>query len=67
MIFIESKVNVVGSASIKRSLYYSDYDLFEHVNNKSESIIYAHLLGLFNKIHVLDNIVISDFKLGDLR
>jgi len=67
MISIESKVNIVGSASIKRSLYYSDYDLFEQVNDKSESMIYAHFLGLFNKIHVMDNIVISDFKLGDLR
>ena len=28
MISIESKVNVVWSASIKRSLYYSDYDFF---------------------------------------
>ena len=67
MISIESKVNVVGSASIKRSLYYSDYDLFEHVDDKSESMIYAHFLGLFNKIIVMDNIVISDFKLGGLR
>jgi len=67
MISIESKINVVGSAAIKRSLYYSDYDLFEQVNDKSESMIYAHFLGLFNKIHVMDNIVISDFKLGDLR
>ena len=65
MISIESKVNIVGSASIKRSLYYSDYDLFEQVNDKSESMIYAHFLGLFNKIHVMDNIVISDFKIGD--
>ena len=67
MISIESKINVVGSASIKRSLYYSDYDLFEHVNDKYESMIYSHFLGLFNKIHVMDNIVISDFKLGGLR
>ena len=67
MISIESKINVVGSAAIKRSLYYSDYDLFEHVNDKSESMIYSHFLGLFNKIHVMDNIVISDFKLGGLR
>ena len=67
MISIESKVNIVGSASIKRSLYYSDYDLFEQVNDKSESMIYAHFLGLFNKIQVMDNIVISDFKLGGLR
>ena len=40
---------------------------FEQVNDKSESMIYAHFLELFNKIHVMDNIVISDFKLGDLR
>ena len=67
MISIESKINVVGSASIKRSLYYSDYNLLEHVNDKSVSMIYAHFLGLFNKIPSMDNIVISDFNLGGLR
>ena len=25
---LESKVNIVGSAKIKRSIYYSDYDSF---------------------------------------
>ena len=30
-ISVESKVNIVGSASVQRSIYYSDYDLFEEV------------------------------------
>jgi hypothetical protein len=67
MISIESKVNIVGSASIKRSLYYSDYDLFEQVHDKDANSIYIHFLALFNKIKVMDNIVISDFKLGGLK
>ena len=36
---VESKINVVGSSGIKRSLYYSDYDLFENVDNKSDRTI----------------------------
>jgi hypothetical protein len=67
MISIESKVNIVGSASIKRSLYYSDYDLFEQVHDQDASSIYMHFRGLFNKIQVMDNIIISDFKLGGMR
>ena len=39
---LESKVNVVGSASIKRSVYYSDYDLFENVYGKSDRAVYNH-------------------------
>ena len=67
MISVKSKINIVGSASIKRSLYYSDYDLFEQVHDENASSIYIHFLGLFNKIKVMDNIIISDFKLGGLR
>ena len=40
---LESKVNVVGSASIKRAVYYSDYDLFENVYGKSNRAVYNHL------------------------
>lgn len=61
---LESKVNVVGSASIKRSIYYSDYDLFESVNNRTPDTIYSHFLGVFNLIKSSPNAVIADFKLG---
>ena len=61
---LESKVNVVGSASIKRSIYYSDYDLFESVNNRTPDTIYSHFLGVFNLIKSSPNAVITDFKLG---
>jgi hypothetical protein len=61
---IESKVNIVGSANIKRSIYYSDYDLFEKVNNKSPQLIYNHFRSLFEIIKSSDNSIITDFKLG---
>ena len=35
---LESKVNVVGSASIQRSTYYSDYDLFEKYKIKHQQL-----------------------------
>ena len=63
---IQSKVNIVGSANIKRSIYYSDYDLFEKVNNKSPQLIYNHFRSLFEVIKSSDNSVITDFKMGKI-
>ena len=37
---LESKVNIVGSAKIKRNIYYSDYDNFETVKGKTK-ILYT--------------------------
>jgi hypothetical protein len=64
LISLESKINIVGSASVKRNLYYSDYDLFENVKSKSEQLIYNHFKAIFNIIKSSPNVVISDFKLG---
>lgn len=61
---LESKVNVVGSASIQRSIYYSDYDLFETIQNKTSSVILNHFRSVFNIIKSAPNTVISDFKCG---
>jgi len=61
---LESKINIVGSASVKRSIYYSDYDLFERVSGKSETVILNHFISLFNIIKASDNVVITDFKVG---
>ena len=61
---LESKVNVVGSASIKRNIYYSDYDLFETIKNKTPTIILNHFRSVFNIIKAQPNSVISDFKCG---
>lgn len=61
---LESKVNIVGSAAIKKNLYYSDYDLFENVKNKSEQLIYNHFRALFELIKNSNNSVITDFKCG---
>ena len=61
---LESKVNVVGSASIKRNIYYSDYDLFETIKNKTPTIILNHFRSVFNIIKSQPNSVISDFKCG---
>lgn len=64
---LESKVNVVGSASIKRAIYYSDYDLFESVSGKSERTIYNHFKNVFEVIKRADNVIITDFKCGELN
>ena len=64
---VESKVNMVGSASIKKSIYYSDYDLFEKVEGHSKSSVYAHFKSLFYHVNKLPKIVITDFKIGDKR
>ena len=62
---LESKVNVVGSASIKKSIYYSDYDLFEKVSGKSDTMIYNHFKSVFEVVKRSDNVVITDFKCGE--
>jgi len=62
---LNSKINIVGSANVKRNLYYSDYDLFQKVKGKSEQLIYNHFKAVFNIIKSSSNVVISDFKLGE--
>ena len=62
---LESKVNIVGSAKIKRNIYYSDYDSFETVKGKTKNIIYNHFKSLFEIIKSVDNTIITDFKLGE--
>jgi len=64
---VESKVNMVGSASIKKAIYYGDYDLFEKVKGHSKSSVYAHFKSLFYHVRQLPKIVITDFKMGDKR
>ena len=34
LMLLESKVNIIGSAKIKRSIYYSDYDSFSTVKRE---------------------------------
>jgi hypothetical protein len=63
---LTSKVNVVGSASIKRSVYYSDYDLFEKVQGMSEKSIHNHFKTVFEIIKKSDNVTITDFKCGEV-
>jgi hypothetical protein len=62
---LETKVNIVGSAKIKRNIYYSDYDSFETVTNKTKNIIYNHFKSVFEIIKRTDNTIITDFKLGE--
>ena len=64
---LESKVNIVGSAKIKRSIYHSDYDNFETVKGKSINLIYNHFRSVFEIIKVSNNTVITDFKCGEFR
>ena len=64
---LESKVNIVGSAKIKRSIYHSDYDNYETVRGKNENMIYNHFRSVFEIIKASDNTVITDFKCGEFR
>ena len=64
---LESKVNIVGSAKIKRSIYHSDYDNYETVRGKNENMIYNHFRSAFEIIKASDNTVITDFKCGEFR
>jgi hypothetical protein len=65
---IESKVNVVGSANIQRHIYYSDYDLFEEINNKSPGQIYSHFRSIYNIFKEKGTkTVVSDLKLGNMH
>ena len=62
---LESKVNIVGSARIRRNLYYSDYDSFSTVKGKNENMIYNHFRSVFEIIKNSENTIITDFKLGE--
>ena len=64
---MESKVNIVGSAKIKRNIYYSDYDSFSTVKGKNENMIYNHFKSVFEIIRNSENTIITDFKLGEFR
>jgi hypothetical protein len=57
---MESKVNIVGSAKIKRNIYAADYDSFE-------TVIYNHFKSVFQRIKKSENTIITDFKLGEFR
>lgn len=63
---LTSKVNVVGSASIKRSVYYSDYDLFERVQGMSAKSIHNHFKTVFEIIKKNKDVTITDFKCGEI-
>ena len=64
---LESKVNIVGSAKIKRSIYYSDYDSFSTIKGKNENMIYNHFKSVFEIIGSSENTIITDFKMGEFR
>jgi hypothetical protein len=62
---MKSKVNIVGSAKIKRNIYAADYDSFETVKGKTKNIIYNHFKSLFEIIKSVDNTIITGLKLGE--
>jgi hypothetical protein len=64
---LESKVNIIGSAAVSKSVYYSDYDSFETVKGKNVNTIYNHFKSLFEIINDSENTVVSDFKIGSLK
>ena len=64
MAVVESKNRIVGSASIKSNIYYSDYDFFEKVNEVSEKDIYQHFRDMFIQVSNRENMIVSDLKCG---
>lgn len=64
---LESRINIVGSAKIKKSIYYSDYDSFSTVKGKDENTVYNHFRSVFEIIKSSDNTIITDFKVGQLK
>jgi hypothetical protein len=64
---LESKVNIVGSAKVKRSIYYSDYDSFSTVRGKNENMIYNHFKSVFKIIKNSEDTIITDFKMGEFK
>jgi len=64
---LESKVNIVGSAKVKRSIFYSDYDSFSTEKGKNENMIYNHFKSLFEIIKSSENTIITDFKMGEFK
>jgi hypothetical protein len=61
---LESKVNIVGSAKIRRNLYYSDYDSFETVKGMNENMIYNHFMSVFEIIRIqkIQLLLISNYR-----
>ena len=64
IIAITSKVNMVGSASRKKSIYYSDYDLYEVVDTHTPTQLYTHFKSIYTQINIMPNTIVSDFKCG---
>ena len=64
---LECKINIVGSAKIKRSIFYSDYDSFSTLKGKNENMIYNHFKSVFEIIKKSENTIITDFKMGDFK
>jgi hypothetical protein len=64
---LQSKINIVGSAKVKRNIFYSDYDSFSTVKGKNENMIYNHFKSLFEIIKSSENTIITDFKMGEFK
>ena len=64
---LESKVNIVGSAKVKRSIFYSDYDSFSTVKGKNDNMIYNHFKSLLKIIKSSENTIIIYFKMGEFK
>jgi hypothetical protein len=64
---LESKVNIVGSAKVKRSIYYSDYESFSTIKGNNENMIYIHFRSVFEIMGNSENTIITDFKMGEFR
>ena len=62
---LESKVNIVGSAKIKRSIYHSDYDNYETVRGKNENMIYNHFRSVFEIIKTSDRPLLLILSVGN--
>ena len=64
IIAVTSKVNMVGSAARKKSIYYSDYDSYEIVKGQSPANLYQHFKSIYIQINLMPNTIVYDFKCG---
>jgi hypothetical protein len=64
IIAVTSKVNMVGSAARRKSIYYSDYDLYEIVKGQTPVDLYQHFKSIYIQISLMPNTIVYDFKCG---
>ena len=64
---MESKVNIVGSAKIRRNIYNSDYESFETVKGKTKNIMHNHFMSVFEIIKSVETQLLLILNWGKIQ